>query len=655
MEGLLGRISLKYQIGVIGLIGIIGMVGLGLVDHFGNAAARRAQAEMDIAADARNHIAAIQNNLLQARRHEKDFFLRDKEEYVTKHEKSVTKAGEHVDGLIKTLPHDEDKAAVEKVRTGVAAYIIAFKAVVADKVKAGLDEKSGLLGSLRASVHEIENELKKYDEPRVTVSMLMMRRHEKDFMARQDAKYAEEMKKRGEEFKKLLEASQIPADARKGLFDKLANYHRDFFAVVDSTALIAASTKKLSSTYAEMEAKLDELTAGIDRDYDTAKADNEAQQAATERLILWSIVIGILLAAVIAFLVTRSVLAALLGVSGAIGRLSDGDLDVAIPSQNRTDEIGRMATAVQVFKENAIRIAGMQAEREEMKRKTEADRKAAMNDLAGSFEASVRGIVQIVSSSATELHASAQTLTHVAERTVHQSQAVTSASEEAAANVQTVAAAAEELSSSVAEISRQVTQSVAVSRGAVEEASRVNALVQGLAAAAQKIGAVVKLINDIASQTNLLALNATIEAARAGDAGKGFAVVANEVKSLANQTAKATEEISGQITAVQSATEESVVAIRAITTTIGQISEIGGAIAAAVEEQSAATREIARNVDQAAAGTAEVTRNITGVHDSSSETDKVSTEVLGAVGELSAQAEHLREDVDRFIAHIRKM
>jgi len=273
--------------------------------------------------------------------------------------------------------------------------------------------------------------------------------------------------------------------------------------------------------------------------------------------------------------------------------------------------------------------------------------------LADTFEESIKGVVETISSSATELESSAQTMTAVSDQANERSTAVAAASEEASSNVQTVAAAAEELSASISEIGRQVHQSNSIATSAVEEAKHVNATVQNLAEGAQRIGEVVALINDIADQTNLLALNATIEAARAGDAGKGFAVVANEVKSLANQTGKATEDIAAQITAIQSATQESVGAIQGISTTIAKINEIAAAIAAAVEEQGTAIQEIARNVSQAAKGTQDVSKNISGVRDVAGEAGQASNHVLLAARDLNAQAEMLRTEVDKFLHIIR--
>ena len=276
-------------------------------------------------------------------------------------------------------------------------------------------------------------------------------------------------------------------------------------------------------------------------------------------------------------------------------------------------------------------------------------------EMADNFESNVKTVVESVASASTEMEMSARTLSATAEEASSQSTAVAAASEEASTNVQTVAAAAEQLAQSVEEVGRQVQQSSTIASNAVSEAQKTNEEVEGLATAAEKIGEVVGLINDIASQTNLLALNATIEAARAGDAGKGFAVVATEIKSLADQTATATEDISSQISAIQNATENAVKAIKGISGTIGELSEISSAIASAVEEQSAATREIAQSVEQAAAGTADVSQNITGVTSGAQQTGDASAQVLEAASELSKQAEALRSQVDGFLVEVRSL
>jgi methyl-accepting chemotaxis protein len=348
------------------------------------------------------------------------------------------------------------------------------------------------------------------------------------------------------------------------------------------------------------------------------------------------------------------------GISGPIARitaamqeLAGGNKETIVPGQDRKDEIGAMAATLNVFKQNMIEADRLRAEQEAAKRRAEAERRQAMLDLANRFEGSVGGVVNGVTAAATQLQSTAQSMSATAEQTSRQSTAVAAASEETTRNVQTVASATEELSASISEITSQVTESTRIVADAVTQASDTNSKVQGLADAAQRIGDVVRLINDIAGQTNLLALNATIEAARAGEAGKGFAVVASEVKTLATQTGKATEEIAGQVRAIQEATATSAQAINSIVQTINRVSEISTAIASAVEEQGAATQEISRNVQQAAQGTQEVSGNISGVTEAARQTGTAASQVLDSAGELSRNGTLLKTQVEDFLRTVR--
>ena len=334
-------------------------------------------------------------------------------------------------------------------------------------------------------------------------------------------------------------------------------------------------------------------------------------------------------------------------------RLAGRDYQVEVPETTRSDEIGHMARAVAVLRDGAAEAEALRHRQEAMKAEVEAERHADMLRVADGFEGSVKRVADTITSAAGELEGAAQIVSGAVDTASVQASSVAAAAEEASANVATVATAAEELSASIAEISRQVQASSSISAEAVDEARHTNELVEGLAQSATRIGEVVSLINDIASQTNLLALNATIEAARAGEAGKGFAVVAGEVKSLATQTGRATEEISSQIGAVQGATHQAVSAIRAIVGTITRINEIAGAIAAAVEEQGAATQEIARNVQEAAAGTAQVTSYLGHLTMATSEAGNSAGGMLSATQALMQEARSLRQEVDSFLSGIR--
>ena len=384
-----------------------------------------------------------------------------------------------------------------------------------------------------------------------------------------------------------------------------------------------------------------------------------SQAAATRNAAAWRLALaGTLLVLTIALIaaslmaISRRVTGPLQAICDAMYSLAKGDITATIPGIGRTDEIGQMADAMQVFKDNRIAADKLAAE-QGAERAVKEQRAGRLESLTRAFEAKAGELVGQVSTAATELQATAQSMASTAAETTQQATSVAAAAEQASVNVQTVAQAAGELPSSVAEISRQVTHSARIADKAKQDAKHTDEVVQALAEGAQKIGEIVGLISSIAGQTNLLALNATIEAARAGDAGKGFAVVASEVKGLATQTANATKDIARQITQIQTATKEAVASIQGIGMTIGEISEIAATIAAAVEEQGAATQDISRSVQQASDGTREVTSHITGVSMGANDTGAAARQVLGAADELSRQSEQLRCEVGEYIAGVK--
>jgi len=384
--------------------------------------------------------------------------------------------------------------------------------------------------------------------------------------------------------------------------------------------------------------------------------DTTAYEAAATRAQLHLLLgtLAILAGAVLlAFLLGRGLSRPLTAITAVMNRLSSGDTAVTIPGGDRKDELGTMAVAVDVFRRNMIEAGSLREAQDAAKRQAEIEKKALQRQMADRFEADVKSVVGAVAQATKDMQRVAGEITTSVNGTSERAAAAAAASEEASASVGTVAAATEELASSVAEIGRQVTHSAGVADDAVAKAGQTTEMVAGLTAAGEKIGDVLRLIGAIASQTNLLALNATIEAARAGEAGRGFAVVASEVKELASQTAKATEEIAGQVAAIQSATGNCVTAIGGISTTIREISGIATTIAAAVEQQDSATREIARSVQQAAAGTSEVSLNVAGASQAADQSRALADNVLVASGELGQHAATLFKSVDSFLAGLR--
>ena len=381
--------------------------------------------------------------------------------------------------------------------------------------------------------------------------------------------------------------------------------------------------------------------------------DYEAAATSSQRNLMLGTVAILAAAVLLAFLLGRGLSRPLAAITAVMNRLSSGDTDVTIPGGDRKDELGTMAATVDVFRRNMIEANSLRASQEAAKQQAETEKRALQRQMADRFEADVKGVVGAVAKATQDMQRVAGEITASVNGTSERAAAAAAASEEASASVSTVAAATEELASSVAEIGRQVTHSSDVADNAVVKAGQTTEIVGSLSAAGEKIGDVLRLIGAIASQTNLLALNATIEAARAGDAGRGFAVVASEVKELASQTAKATEEIAGQVAAIQSATGDCVTAIGGISDTIREISGIATTIAAAVEEQDSATREIARSVQQAATGTSEVSVNVAGASQAADQSRALADNVLVASGELSQHAAALFKSVDTFLAGLR--
>ena len=615
-----------------------------------------------------NEYSGVETNMLVTRIAAKDYVIRGDGESIDRVRESAKAAQKNLDGARILTSDTDEQAFIDALKADLSRYLSVFDSVVTqkanwEKIGAGLRTvgpkmETHLIDVIQAAQDAGESDLS-FDAAAVLQNMMRARLAVAKFM---DMKSTENFQAAKAGLKRFSEALLSLRDTINNpkyrakvdeVVDLREQYESGTMAVLET---VQKQNELISGTLDVVGPKIADAMEQKSRDILDLQislgtsAMDQISMAVTILAIVG--IVALLLGVAAAYLIGTGITRPIGAMTAAMARLAERDMDVVIPATDHKDEVGEMAKAVQVFKDNMIRADELAAEQREQE-KRQAERAKRIEHLCKEFDISATAAVKAVAAASSELQASATSMSSVAEQTTQQSTAVAAASEQASANVQTVATAAEELSSSITEIGRQVAQSSSISSDAVRQAKDTNIKVQGLADAASKIGEVVNLITDIAEQTNLLALNATIEAARAGDAGKGFAVVASEVKNLANQTAKATEEIAAQIGGVQASTEDAVTAIDAITKTIAEVDAIASTIAAAVEEQAAATQEIARNVEQASSGTQEVSMNIGGVSQAANETGGAAAQIKGAASELSEQSESLQNAVETFLSSIK--
>ncbi len=652
---MLSRFKLGHQILAVVLVASIGfliiLANVGWTNWTQGLTQERSRAGTTVSLEA----AHLGMTALQLRRHEKDFLLRAEERFASEHAAAADRGRKEITRLRQlagALGDADLLRGTDALSAPYEAYLSAFADLVALRRTMGLDPTTGLEGGMRNSVHDLEKRFTEVGDLLFANKVLLLRRHEKDFMLRRQPSYLAEHAKSAEELRGAIRARDLPLADKTALIGLVDAYESRFQQWSSAATRLIEIQKKVSDSYTALEPIVLASTEKADQLSQHFEDEATALDKTSFVLLLVTVLGAIALTVPLALMIWRHAARALDGMETSMRAIERGDYATTVAGGEHDTEIGAMARSLVDLRDRLQEAEALRAARAEDDRRR-LERTERLERLVRGFEADVAQVVGTLSSAATELQAASGTLTGTAEETSRQSSAVAGAAEAASEQVGTVAGASEQLTQSIAEISTKMIESHDVSKEAVGEAEKAATIVHELDRSAARIGEVVDLIQAIASQTNLLALNATIEAARAGEAGRGFAIVANEVKQLAAQTTRATEQIGTQITTIQSATAIAVEAIDRISGTIGRLDAIGAAIGAAVEEQSTIASEITQSIQFAAAQTNAASSSIGGVLTASEETSSAAHQVHAAADDLSRQSETLTSKVASFVTGVR--